>query len=78
MLSFRNRLRLSLLSLAAVLALAPAAFSAEHGVSASTAVCNTCCNETESVCVVGNLRTLNSYDNGPNKCPTVVAPPTGG
>jgi len=78
MYSSLTKVRIACLSLAAMVAFAPAAFSAEHGASASSAVCNTCCTEATSTCIVGDIRTNDAYDNGPNKCPAAPAPPTSG
>ncbi len=67
----RRKLYLMLFSATGIAALAPVAFSSEHGVSGSAAVCNTCCTEATSTCIVGDIRTNNAYDNGPAKCAPV-------
>jgi len=58
--------RCASLLLAFGLAFTPFTISADGGVSASTAACQggTCCPEESSICIIGGVRTFNSYDKG--------------
>lgn len=69
----RAKVRICVLSAAALAGLAPVAFSPEQGLASSTAVCDSCCREDASLCIIGDFSVDKAYHKntaGPCNPPT--------
>ncbi len=64
----RRRIQVALLSLAALGAFTPSAFSADGGLRTSEAKCATCCPEKGSTCVVGDIAKGDYYYKESGSC----------
>jgi hypothetical protein len=78
--NLKMKTRVAAITLTAMAGFAPVAFSAEQGLAGSQAVCDTCCAQEKSTCIIGDYKIADSWhkaETGPCSATQPAPPPTG-